>query len=138
MGTREAPCDKRSQSNRCDWRQHGALASAYQALQYPHIFGKVLAQSGVYGWPLRGEKEWLIQQYIESPTHDIRFFLDTGILETVLHFDYCSGIMQMTRHFRDVLKAKGYPVSYVEFAGGHDYICWQETFALGLEHLLAN
>jgi len=32
---------------------------------------------------------------------------------------------------RDVLRAKGYEVHYQEFASGHDYLGWHETFADG-------
>lgn len=116
----------------------GGLASVYQALCYPHVFGNVLSQSGVFWWPVHGEADWLIHQYVDSPKLDLQFFLDAGILETVPTFCNGCSILNTNKYMRDVLKAKGYPVSYVEFAGGHDYICWQETFALGIEHLLAN
>ncbi len=36
------------------------------------------------------------------------------------------------RHFRDILQAKDYDVDYLEFSGGHDYLCWRGTLADGL------
>jgi hypothetical protein len=39
-------------------------------------------------------------------------------------------------HLRDVLQAKGYDVYYMEFNGGHNYICWQGTLADGLPALM--
>lgn len=42
----------------------------------------------------------------------------------------------VNRILRDVLLSKGYPVSYEEFKGGHDYLCWGETLARGLISLI--
>lgn len=116
----------------------GGFASAYLGLTRPEIFGNVLAQSGAYWWRINGEQDWILRQFAESPKHDVRFFLDVGILETVPTFVDGLSFVNGTRYLRDILKAKGYPVKYVEFAGGHDYICWQETFAQGIEHLLGS
>ena len=40
------------------------------------------------------------------------------------------------RHFRTVLQDKGYPFSYVEFLGGHDFVCWRGSIADGLIYLI--
>lgn len=115
----------------------GGLAAAYAALSYPNIFGNVLAQSGVYWWPIQGNADWLIHRYIESPKLDLRFFLDVGIMETVPTFGNGPSILNSSKTLRDVLRTKGYSVSYVEYAGGHDYISWQETLAVGLQELIS-
>jgi enterochelin esterase-like enzyme len=42
------------------------------------------------------------------------------------------GSVIANRHLRDVLLARGHPVTYVEFDGGHDFVCWQGALADGL------
>jgi enterochelin esterase-like enzyme len=68
----------------------------------------------------------LIEQYAARPKLSLRFYMEVGKFE--------SGSLQVAtnRHFRDVLRLKGYPVSYSEFYGGHDYLCWRGSLAEGL------
>ncbi len=116
---------------------HGGLAAAFFAFQYPELAGNVLSQSGSYWWApgveygqdnpaLEGE--WLIRQYAIAPRKEIRFFLEVGLRETV---------RIENRHFRDVLRARGYDVvGYSEYNGGHDYLNWRGSLADGLIALL--
>ena len=46
-------------------------------------------------------------------------------------FVTAGAILESTRHLRDVLRAKGYSVTFAQFTGGHDYLSWRGTFALG-------
>jgi hypothetical protein len=68
----------------------------------------------------------------------LRFYLDAGTLEVNSYRDLGDGpsLLVANRHMRNVLRAKGYDVHYVEFSGGHDYISWQGTLADGLQALL--
>jgi enterochelin esterase-like enzyme len=116
---------------------HGGLAAAFFAFQYPELAGNVLSQSGSYWWApgveygqdnpaLEGD--WLIRQYAIAPRKEIRFFLEVGLRETV---------RIENRHFRDVLRARGYDVvGYSEYNGGHDYLNWRGSLADGLIALL--
>ncbi len=116
----------------------GGLASAFVAFQHPEVFGLVLSQSGSYWWPGEAaEWEWLPRQFAASPLLPVRFYLNIGLLETdVRPRAGHPSMLVVNRHMRTVLKAKGYPVGYAEFMGGHDYACWRATLADGLIHLL--
>ena len=118
---------------------YGGLAAAYAALKKPHLFGKVLSQSGAFWWqPARGHSDlWFVRQYENSPTLPIQFYLDVGDQETDESSDSMS-MVKVNRIFSDLLKRKGYAVSYQEFKGGHDYDCWRKTFATGLIALMEN
>ncbi len=59
----------------------------------------------------------------------LRFYLDVGLFENGFQDP---SMLVANRHMRDVLRAKGYPVRYAEYVGGHDYPCWEVTLADGL------
>lgn len=111
----------------------GALTAAFAALRVPDRFGNVLSQSGSYWWRSDTEfdvdAEWLTQQYVAAPRSPVRFYLEVGLQERPL--------LQQNRHFRDVLRAKGYELTYAEYNGGHDYACWRGGLADGLLALAA-
>ena len=45
-------------------------------------------------------------------------------------------MLDVNRHLRNVLQAKGYRFRYVEFNGRHEFVNWQETLGDGLVFLL--
>jgi enterochelin esterase-like enzyme len=118
----------------------GGLMAGYIALHLPGIFGNVLSQSGSFGWkPAEdNEQEWLARQYVVSPSLPLRFYLEAGLFETDLMTvdGYAINLLASNRHLRDVLQAKGYPVHYQEFSGGHSSVIWRGTLADGLLALL--
>jgi enterochelin esterase family protein len=105
----------------------GGLCAAFAGLLRPDVFGKVLAQSGAFWWKPEKEEtyEWLAQQFEDRPQVPVDFHLDAGVLELGRKGQAPPTILAANRHLRVVLAAKGYPVDYVEFSGGHDYVCWQ-------------
>ncbi len=117
----------------------GGLAAAYAALKHPEVFGNVLSQSGAFSLTPEGyaEDEWLARQFADGDRLPLSFYLDTGILETnsLRAPGACPSPLVANRHLRDVLRAKGYPIHYAEFPGGHDYISWRGTLADGLQAL---
>jgi enterochelin esterase family protein len=132
----------------------GGLAAAYAALRHPGLFGAVLSQSGAFwhggpggpggpqghdGQADDGEHEWLARLFAgRSPASDgpLRFYLDVGILETKPTDDDGPTFLVANRHLRTVLRARGYPVHYAEFVGGHEQLSWRGSLADALVALL--
>jgi enterochelin esterase-like enzyme len=124
---------------------YGGLAAAYAGLRHPEVFGNILCQSASFMWSPDGadgwdgeeapETGWLVKEYIKSPKLPLRFYIDAGLFE-VNTFGTGSSLLDTSRHMRDVLLAKGYPVRYQEFVGGHDYLGWRGTLADGLVALI--
>jgi len=122
---------------------YGGLAATCAAYRYPETFGNVLSQSGSYWWtpppdPAKPDTfapdvdpSYVAQLFINSPKLPIRFYLDAGSLE-LDRSGKGGSILVPNRHFRDVLRAKGYEVFYQEFQGAHDYASWRGTIADGL------
>jgi enterochelin esterase family protein len=125
----------------------GGLAAAYAAFRHADLFGNVLSQSGAFWWwrPDRRwgeppdeatEYEWLTHEFATHPRRPLRFYLNVGLLESTASAPGMPSMLLANRHLRDVLQAKGYPVAYAEFAGGHTFLCWRGTLADGLLALL--
>jgi enterochelin esterase-like enzyme len=118
----------------------GGLMAGFIALNLPDVFGNVLCQSGSFGWKPEGdhEQEWLARQYMAQPKAALRFYLEAGLFETDLMMvdGFSINLLASNRHLRDVLQAKGYPVHYREFSGGHSTVIYRGTLADGLLALL--
>jgi enterochelin esterase-like enzyme len=117
----------------------GGLTAAFAAYCRPDVFANVLSQSGAFWWGREGEdeREWLTNRLAESERLPVRFSLDAGLFEhepSLVDLEAPS-LLDANRRLRDVLLARGYDVQYAEFAGGHDYFCWQATLADGLQAL---
>jgi enterochelin esterase-like enzyme len=111
--------------------------ASYCGLNHSDVFGNVLSQSGSYQWypglldqspPTTGEPSELVRQFALSPHLPVRFYLEAGRFED----SFGASLLSENRHFRDVLRAKGYDVHYSEFSGGHDFMTWRSTFANAL------
>jgi enterochelin esterase family protein len=64
--------------------------------------------------------------------------MEVGTLENRASRHGMPDMVAVNRHMRDVLKAKGYDVTYREYAGGHDYVWWRSGLADGLIALLGS
>lgn len=113
---------------------YGGLASATVAWRHPQHFGNVLALSGSFWWSPPGtpeaDGEHVAGLVAAHPAKPLRFFLTAGLFES--GSAGLPSILETSRHLRDVLRAKGYPVAYREYASGHDYYYWRGALADGL------
>jgi enterochelin esterase family protein len=112
----------------------GGLAAAFAGLNLYFLFGNVLSQSGSYWWrpPQYPEHEWLMRQFVLAPQRPLRFFMSVGQLETVATPGNGPTQVVSNRHMRDVLEARGFPDSYVEYNEGHNFLSWRGSLAEGL------
>lgn len=108
---------------------YGGLAATFAALQAPESFGGAASLSGSFWWPRADMVGRSIQaQLADLEVNSSRFWMAAGLLEPRL--------LDENREVRDLLRAKGFDVSYREFCGGHDYIQWRELLVEGVADLL--
>jgi enterochelin esterase family protein len=96
------------------------------------VFGNVISLSGSFWWKPEGDKEgeWLTRLVKTSPKLPLRFYLEVGLMESY------SIQMEANRHMRDALTARGYPVGYSEYDGGHSFLNWSGGLVNGLQNLI--
>lgn len=109
---------------------YGGIASSWVALRYPRLFGNVLSLSGSYWWAPKGEASgWLTRQYQQSPQYPVQLWLQAGTFETR---GPGGGNYRTTKDFEQVLRDKGYRVSFHPWSSGHDYVAWCEALIHGM------
>ncbi|HEY9216357.1 MAG TPA: enterochelin esterase [Ancylobacter sp.] len=110
---------------------YGGLAAATVALAHPEAFGNAISLSGSFWWHPEGsaedQSEHVAAWVARNRRADVRFHLMAGLFETGRVGS--PGIVDTSRHLRDVLAARGYAVTYREYAGGHDYLVWRGALA---------
>ncbi len=106
----------------------GGLISLYTALRLPHIFGKVISQSG--GFPLDGDTSVILDLVDFSPKESIKIWMDIG------KYDF-PFLMDTNPRMRDLLIGKGYDVTYREYGGGHNWPSWRDEVWRGIETIFA-
>jgi enterochelin esterase family protein len=119
----------------------GGLAAAFTGLRHPSVFGKVLSLSGAFwpppGWSptmpawqvLESDSE-LVGAYARATRQPLVFYMDCGLYEPAM--------LTSNRRLRDVLLAKGYPLTYVERPGSHSGLSWRHSIADGLIALFSS
>lgn len=130
---RETGMQPRGERTTLAGSSYGGLASASIALRYPQQFGNVIALSGSFWWaPLEADqtRHYIGQRVLTLPKAPLRFFVSAGLYETANGTS--GGILESSRHLRDLLEARAYPVHFREYTGGHDYLVWRGALADGL------
>jgi enterochelin esterase-like enzyme len=115
----------------------GGLAASHCAFYHSDVVGNVLSQSGAFWvrnddhnpppWPITLDSGDMVLTFRNSPRVPVKFYMEVG------RFD---GLLGFNRELRDILMLKGYPLTYREFYGGHDYFYWRGSLADGLIALL--
>lgn len=102
----------------------GGLMSLYTALRSPTVFGKVLSQSGAFGF---GEQKFVVWDLIRygAPLPE-QIWMNAGRYEWLL---------QCNRDMAELLHRHGAHFTYSEYSAGHNYTAWGNTLAAGLEAL---
>jgi len=119
----------------------GGKMAVYCGLRHSDVFGNVLSQSGSF-LTAPGEETpralWsgespglLARRFVERPPLPLALYIEVGRYETTLP----NSMLLETRRLRDVLQAKGYRVTYSEFVGGHNEVCWRGSFANAIKAL---
>jgi len=114
------------------------MVAALVALRRPGAVGNVISLSGSYYWKPADEPAWVWvpAQFARAVRRPVRFYLAAGELETfVSPGNRGHHLVGTNRHFRDVLRARGYDLHYVEFNGVHSELNWQDWLADGLVHV---
>lgn len=113
---------------------YGGLAALTVALRRPDAFGNALSVSGSFWWSPPGTPadtgNLVARRVATHERQPVRVFLSAGLFER--EHGGADGILETSRHLRDVLTARGYDVTAREYAGGHDYFVWRGALADGL------
>jgi enterochelin esterase family protein len=102
----------------------GGLMAVFTGLRLPHLFGRVLSQSGAFH--LGSYPATVLDLAQQGATRPVRMWLDVGRYEWLL---------DSNRRTHALLQARGYDVTYREYSAGHNYTAWRDDLWRGLEAL---
>lgn len=111
----------------------GGLVSATLAIHHPELFQTVISQSGAFiGSPkepdyYRGQSSWVLAALAERERLPLRWHIETGTLEW---------LVEVNRKLSDLLRARGYALSYAERHAGHNWVNWRNGLAGALRFAL--
>jgi enterochelin esterase-like enzyme len=100
------------------------LMSLFTGLRLPHIFGKVLSQSGAF--TLDGYEYVVWDLARQAQPGALRVWLDVG------SFEY---LVECNLKMAELLNARGVDCVYHEYAGGHNYTVWRNDLPAALQFL---
>jgi enterochelin esterase family protein len=100
------------------------LMTLYTGLRAPAIFGHLLPQSGAF---TIGEFRMVVWDLVQSIDPSLlKIWMDAGSFE---YLAVCN------REMASLLEERGFDGHYCEYSGGHNYTCWRNDLANGLEFL---
>lgn len=106
----------------------GGLMALYTGLRLPHIFGKVISQSGAFSF---GDYDTIVFDLVRwGDMRPIKIWMDVGIFDMPF-------LLAANRRMKPLLESRGYPVSYREYPAGHNYPAWRDDIWHGLVSLFA-
>ena len=95
----------------------GGITSVWVGLKYPEVFSRISGQSSSF-W-VDNERVVRELEKLDSNQTKFKFYFDDGTLEGV----------EDSRKVVEILKQKGYEVTYIEGAAGHNWTSWRDRLA---------
>jgi enterochelin esterase-like enzyme len=104
----------------------GGLMALYTGLRLPHIFGRVLSQSGAFAFD---EYDTVVFDLVRwGERHLLQVWMDVGVFDM-------PPLLAANRRMQSLMEAQGYSVTYREYNAGHNYPAWRDDVWRGLERL---
>ena len=117
------------------------LAAFYAGMTRADRFGQVIAQSPSLEILKKSELRDLMTS---NPSHQTRFYLESGSLETLpaelLFADGSSqalNSLQACRETAEELQQQGWTVYFDEFIGGHNTVCWRQSLPARIKDIFS-
>ncbi|WP_224240264.1 alpha/beta hydrolase-fold protein [Hyalangium gracile] len=109
----------------------GGLMALYTGMRAPHVFGRVLSQSGAFALRnydfVLSTHDFVVFELARAPQRRrLSVWLDCGSFER---------LTEGNRLILPVLEQAGHRVHYREYSGGHNYPAWRDDVWRGLEWL---
>ena len=106
----------------------GGLCAVHLAASHPDVLGNCAGQSSAF---FEESPLDLVPLHLESdtPRKELRIHLDVGTYEK----HYIKDLLSGSRKFGEAIRAKGYPLQYVEVHEGHSWGSWRARIVPALE-----
>ncbi len=111
----------------------GGLCAVHLAATYPEIFGNCAGQSSAF---FEESSLDLVPLNLagDEPRKNLRIHLDVGTYEK----HYIKDLLTGNRKFAAAIRAKGYPLQYIEVHEGHSWGSWRARIIPALEFFWKN
>lgn len=102
----------------------GGLLALYTGVRIPHVFGKVLSQSGAFS--MAGMDMVVFDLLEHGEKRPLKLWMDVGIYDL-------PGLLVSNQRMQTMLIQRGYSSTYREYNAGHNYPSWRDEIWRGLE-----